>query len=41
MIAAGGAAQHYSPAGVIAVSGLLGVIAAVLITLTSPTEKEL
>jgi MFS family permease len=36
MIAAGGTAQHYSPAAVIAVSGLLGVIAAITITLTGP-----
>ena len=35
MIAAGAAAQHYSPAGVIAVGGLLGVLAAILITVTS------
>jgi MFS family permease len=35
MIAAGWAAQHYSPAAVVAVSGLLGVLAAVVITLTS------
>jgi MFS family permease len=39
MIAAGWAAQHYSPAGVIAVCGLLGVIAAILITFTSPADK--
>lgn len=35
MIAAGGAAQHFSPGGVIAAGGLLGVLAAILITVTS------
>jgi hypothetical protein len=35
MIAAGGAAQHFSPGGVIAVGGLLGVLATVLIAVTS------
>lgn len=40
MIAAGAAAQHYSPAGVIAVCGVLGMIAAVLITLTSPADRK-
>jgi MFS family permease len=40
MIAAGGAAQHYSPAGVIAVCGLVGLIAAILITLTSFAGEE-
>jgi MFS family permease len=38
MIAAGWAAQHYSPSGVITVCGVLGVIAAILITLTSPAD---
>jgi hypothetical protein len=33
MIAAGWAAQHYSPSATIAVSGLLGVAAAMAITL--------
>jgi len=41
MIAAGAAAQHYAPAGVIAVCGVLGVIAAILITLTSPADRTL
>jgi predicted MFS family arabinose efflux permease len=41
MIAAGAAAQHYSPAGVIAVCGVLGVLAAILITVTSPADRTL
>jgi MFS family permease len=39
MIAAGWAAQHYSPSATIAVSGLLGVVAAVAITLTSSAQR--
>jgi predicted MFS family arabinose efflux permease len=39
MIAAGWAAQHYSPSATIAVSGLLGVVAAMAITLTSSAQR--
>jgi MFS family permease len=39
MIAAGWAAQRYSPSAAIAVAGLLGVVAAIAITLTSPAER--
>ena len=39
MIAAGWAAQRYSPSAIIAVSGLLGVVAAVAITLTSSPRR--
>jgi hypothetical protein len=39
MIAAGWAAQRYSPSATIAVSGLLGVVAAVAITLTSSQQR--
>jgi MFS family permease len=39
MIAAGAAAQHFSPAGVIAVAGLLGVLATILITVTSRSPQ--